>query len=152
MPEASATHSTTRHTPPIVRAFQIVYTILVLNFFLPAVSYVAAPELTYGTLDQVNRLLGGGPYPAVESGHLWHMLGTGNVFTLALMCGLLLWDLKRFYPVLPALLFLKGFSALYALCIAIWNHVPFFYAVFALDGVSSLAMWFFATRARPHAS
>ena len=64
------------------RAFQVVYTILVLNFLLPAISYIVAPQMTYQTLDQVNRLLGGGPYPAVESGHLWHMLGTGNVFTL----------------------------------------------------------------------
>jgi hypothetical protein len=143
----AATLAGTIPVPPTVRAFQIVYTVLVLNFFLPAVSYVAAPEMTYATLDQVNRLLGGGPYPAVESGHLWHMLGTGNVFTLALMCALLLWDLKRFYPVLPALLFLKGFSSLYALFIAIGNHVPVFYAVFVLDGVTSLAMWFFATRA-----
>ncbi len=120
---------------------------LVLNFFIPAVSYIVAPQLTYQTLDQVNRLLGGGAYPAVESGHLWHMLGTGNVFTLAFMCALLLVDLKRFYPVLPALMFLKGFSAIYALFIAASHQVPMFYGVFALDGLSTLAMWFFATRA-----
>ena len=134
-------------TPRSVLAFRIVYTLLVLNFFLPAVSYVVAPELTYRTLDQVNRLLGGGPYPAVESGHLWHMLGTGNVFTLALMCALLLTDLKRFYPVLPALMFLKGFSAVYALFIGLAHQIPFFDAVFALDGVTTFAIWFFATRA-----
>ena len=129
------------------RSFQVVYTILVLNFLLPAISYIVAPQLTYQTLDQVNRLLGGGPYPAVESGHLWHMLGTGNVFTLSFMCGLILFDLKRFYPVLPALLFLKGFSAIYALFIAAANGVPFFYGVFFLDGITCAAMWLFATRA-----
>lgn len=130
-----------------MKAFKAVYAFLVLNFFLPAVSYVVAPQMTYDTLDQVNRLLGGGPYPAVESGHLWHMLGTGNVFTLAFMCGLLWWDLKRFRPVLPALLFLKGFSAIYALFIGAAHGIPFFYGVFALDGVTCVAMWFFATRA-----
>ena len=134
-------------TPRIVLAFRAVYALLVLNFFLPAVSYVVAPQVTYQTADQVNRLLGGGPYPALESGHLWHMLGTGNVFTLVFMCGLLLFDLKRFYPVLPALLFLKGFSAIYAFFIAAANSVPFFYAVFMLDGVTCVVMWFFATRA-----
>ena len=69
-------------TPKIVLAFRLVYAVLVLNFLLPAISYIAAPHLTYQTLDQVNRLLGGGPYPAVESGHLWHMLGTGDHFAL----------------------------------------------------------------------
>ncbi len=57
-------------------SYRAVYTLLVLNFFLPAVSNVVAPQLTYQTLDQVNRLLGGGAYPVVESGHLWHMLGS----------------------------------------------------------------------------
>lgn len=132
-------------------AFRAVYTILVLNFFLPAVSYVVAPGMTYQTLDQVNRILGGGPYSAVESGHLWHMLGVGNVFTLAFMCALILFDLRRFYPVLPALLFLKGFSAIYAVFIAAANGVPFFYAVFVLDGITCFAMWFFATRAHRQA-
>ena len=134
-------------TPRIVLAFRAVYTVLVLNFFIPAISYIVMPQTTYQTIDQVNRLLGGGPYPVVESGHLWHMLGTGNVFTLAFMCALLLVDLKRFYPVLPALMFLKGFSAIYALCLGAAHGVPMFFAVFALDGLSTLAMWFFATRA-----
>ncbi len=129
-------------------AFKVVYGVLTLNFFLPAVSYVVEPQLTYQTMDQVNRLLGGGPYPGVESGgHLWHMLGTGNVFTLALMCGLLWWDVKKYAAILPALMFLKGFSAIYALFIGAAHGIPFFFGVFALDGVSTFAMWFFATRA-----
>lgn len=134
-------------TPRIVLAFRAVYLVLAIQFFLPAISYIVAPATTYATLDQVNRLLGGGPYTPVESGQLWHMLGTGNVFTLAFMCGLLAVDLKRFYPTLPALVFLKGFSACYALCLGAAHHLPVFYAVFALDGLTSVAMWFFATRA-----
>jgi hypothetical protein len=129
-------------------AFRVVYTFLVLNFFIPAVSYIAAPQMTIQTVDQVNRLLGGGPYLPVESGHLWHMLGVGNVFTLAFMCFLLLIDLKRWYSILPSLMFLKGFSSLYSLCIGAANGLPVFYGVFLLDGVTTLAMWFFATRAR----
>lgn len=131
-----------------MKAFKVAYALLTLNFLLPAISYIAAPQLTYDTLDQVNRMLGGGPYPGVEGGgHLWHMLGTGNVFTLAFMCGLLWWDLKRYRAALPALLFLKGFSAVYALFIGAAHGIPFFFAVFALDGVSCGVMWFFATRA-----
>ena len=131
-----------------LRMFRVVYAVLVLNFALPAVSYVVAPEMTHATLEKVNQALGGGSYAVVESGHLWHMLGVGNVFTLAFMCALLWVDLVRFYPVLPALLFLKGFSAVYALGIGLAHHLPVFLAVFCLDGLTTLAMGFFAVRAR----
>ena len=81
-----------------VRTFKVVYALVALNFILPAISYIVAPALALGTLDQVNRALGGGAYPFVESGQLWHMLGVGNVMTLGFMCLLLLVDLRRFYP------------------------------------------------------
>ena len=134
-------------TPRAVRAFQVVYTILVLNFFIPAISYMVRPDLVLANVDQINRLLGGGPYPIVESGQLWHMLAVGNVMTLAFLCTLLLIDLRRFWPALPALAFLKGYSSLYSLWIAAAHRLPVFYAVFALDGITTLAMVFFATRA-----
>jgi hypothetical protein len=131
-----------------VRAFQLVYTILVLNFAIPAVSYMAAPEMTLATLDRVNRALGGGPYPFVESGQVWHMLAVGNVMTLAFMCALLLVDLRRFYPVLPALAFLKAYSALYSAWIGLRHGCPAFLAIFALDATTTVAMVWFARRAR----
>ncbi|MFS8066600.1 MAG: hypothetical protein ACMG6S_09545 [Byssovorax sp.] len=134
-------------TPRAVRAFQIVYTILVLNFFIPAISYMVRPDLALANVDQINRLLGGGPYPIDESGQLWRMLAVGNVMTLAFLCALLLIDLRRFWPALPALAFLKSYSALYSLWIGAAHHLPVFYAVFAFDGLTTLAMVFFATRA-----
>jgi hypothetical protein len=140
-----ATGSTTR-TPAMMTAFRVVYAFLVLNFLLPAISYIVSPETTYGTIDSINRLLGGTAL-AAETGHLWHMLAVGNVMTLAFLCAMMLFDLKRFFPALPALLFLKGFSATYALFIGVANGIPFFVAVFVLDGVTTAAMWFFATRA-----
>ena len=136
-----------RRAPPIVFAFRAVYALLVANFLLPAISYVVAPATAEATMDRLNRLLGGGAFPAGES-PLWHMLAVGNVMTLAFLCALLLVDLRRFYPALPALLFLKGFSALYSLLIAIADpRLPAFFAVFVLDGATTLAMWLFATRA-----
>lgn len=133
-------------TPRIVIAFRVVYAILVLNFLLPAISYITSPEVTYGTIDRVNRILGGGAYPP-ETGHLWHMLAVGNVMTLAFLCAMLLFGLRRFYAALPALLFLKGFSSVYALFIGLSHDIPFFVGVFAFDGLTVLAMWYFATRA-----
>jgi hypothetical protein len=135
-------------TPRAVRAFQIVYAALALNFVVPAISYMVAPELALGTLDRVNRALGGGPYPFVESGRVWHMLASGNVMTLGFMCALLLVDLRRFHPALPALAFLKGFSATYAAWIGATQRVPAFLAIAALDGGSTIAMIVFANRAR----
>ena len=132
----------------MVRAFQVVYAILVANFLFPAISYVTAPGVAESQFSQMNVMLGGGPYVVGERHELWHMLGAGNVFTLAGMCALLLWDLRRFYPILPALLLLKGCSAIYSLVLAIRLGIPAFHAVFVLDSFTCGVIWFFATRAR----
>jgi hypothetical protein len=129
------------------RQFRIVYAVLALNFIIPAISYIAAPEMTEKTLDQVNRALGGGPYPFVESGQVWHMLAVGNVMTLGFMCTILFVDLRRFYPALPALVFLKAFSAVYSAVIGTRLASPAFHAIAVLDGTTTLAMIFFAVRA-----
>lgn len=131
--------------PRAYRAFQIVYTIILLNFFIPACSYIAAPAMTVDTLDRMNRTLGGGAYPFSESSALWHMLGVGNVMTLAFMCGLLLLDVRRFFPVLPALAFLKAFSAVYATVIGFTSpSAPVFLGIGVLDGTTTIAMVYFA--------
>ncbi len=129
------------------RAFQLVYAFLTLNFVLPAISYIARPEMLIASMDRINRALGGGAYTPIESGQVWHMLGVGNVMTLGWMCALMLIDLRRFYPILPALAFLKGFSSLYALAIGVRHALPVFLFVFVLDGVTTAAMIFFAVRA-----
>lgn len=129
-------------------AFRVVYAVLTLNFVLPAISYMVAPELTLRTLDDVNRALGGGAYPFVEAGQVWHMLAVGNVMTLAWMCALLFANLRRFYPILPALVFLKAFSALYSAWIGVRTDTPAFLAIAVLDGTTTLAMIFFAVRAK----
>ena len=98
--------------PRAVRIFRFAYAVLTLQFALPAVSYLVSPTVAMQQIDTLNQLLGGRAIGATEStGHLWHMLAVGNVATLAFMCALLWADLERFYPVLPALAFLKLFSA-----------------------------------------
>jgi hypothetical protein len=135
--------------------FRVVYVLLALNFIIPAISYAVRPEVTMHTLDAINVALGGrasGVDALVGGGaRVWHMLAVGNVMTLGFMCALMAYDLRRFYPVLPALAFLKGFSALYSLYIGAVEHVPVFYAVFLLDGLTTAAMIFFARRARAYA-
>lgn len=135
-----------RKVPTSYRVFQVAYLALALNFLIPAASYALRPAIALATLDRLNQALGGGPI--VEAGDVWHMLAVGNVMTLGVMCAMILLDLRRFYAVVPALAFLKGFSATYSLVLAPTRHVPVFYAVFLLDGLSTLVMIATATRAK----
>lgn len=125
--------------PRAYRAFQLGYLAIAANFILPAISYVAAPQLAEQTVSRLNVLLGGGPLPMGEA-PLWHMLAVGNVMTLGFLCLLMLYDLERFYPALPGLAFLKAFSSLYSLSIAVAHRWPAFAAIFALDGATTLLM------------
>jgi hypothetical protein len=132
-----------------LRQFQIVYAFLAFQFIVPAISYIASPQTTIATLDKINRMLGGSAYSVAETGaSIWHMLAVGNVMTLGFMCAMMAWDLRRYYGMLPALAFLKAFSALYSLALAFTEHVPMFFGVFVLDGVTTGAIVFFARRAR----
>jgi len=101
-----------RQPSPAYRNFQMVFTILTLNFVLPALSYVVAPAIVGEQFSQVNALLGGDPYlfPEAES-RLWRYLGAANVMSLGLMCFLLQLNLRRFQAVLWPLVFLKGYNA-----------------------------------------
>lgn len=136
-------------TTAVSRAFRIVYAILAIQFTIPALSYMVVPEMTIETLERINKMLGGGSIPgggeACES--VWHMLAVGNVMTLGFMCALMSWDIKRFGGLLPGLAFLKGFSAFYSLLLGFAHHMPMFFAIAALDGVTTFVIVFFARRA-----
>ncbi|MBI4349762.1 MAG: hypothetical protein HY553_23195 [Elusimicrobia bacterium] len=137
--------------PAAVRRFRAAYLLIMLNFLLPALGYILAPSLAIREFERVGMLLGGGPYAlaAGETGHVWRVLGATNVLTLAFMCGLLLWDLRRFYPVLVPLLFLKTSTAvLYLGVFLAVERYPAFLAVFALDAATAAAMAYFAIAAR----
>jgi hypothetical protein len=136
-----------RTSPREVTQARWVFALLAAQFIAPAISYLVQPTVALGTLDAVNRLLGGGAYVAHEStGHLWHMLAVGNVMTLGFLCALLALDLGRFGAALPGLVFLKSFSALFSLGQGLTGGPPLFLAVFALDGLTSVAMVVFGVR------
>lgn len=132
-----------------MRLFRIVYAVLAAQFIAPALSYMVVPEVTEQTLDRLNRALGGGAVPGSEAAceSVWHMLAVGNVMTLGFMCALMAWDLRRHYGLLPGLAFLKGFSAFYSLLLGFAHHMPMFFAIAVLDGVTTGAIIFFARRA-----
>ena len=132
------------------RDFQIAYTLLTLNFVLPAISYAVAPETAMEQLTWLNALLGGAPYTFPEAAsRVWRYLGAANVMTLGLMCALLQLDLKRFYPVLVPLTFLKAYNAtLFLFGFFAAPQYKVLLAVALFDYLTSAAFVFFARRAR----
>lgn len=130
------------------RNFQIAFAILTLNFFLPAISYVVAPEIAQESFSDIGRVLGGGAYgfPEAQS-RVWRYLGAANVMTLALMCFLMMRDLRRYYVLLWPLCFLKGYNA--ALFVAGWfsTGYPAFLAVGLFDFATVAAFVHFSRAA-----
>ena len=132
------------------RNFQLVFTVLTLNFAIPSVIYIVAPELAHQQFVDMNASLGGGAYVFPEyASSFWRYLGAANVATLALMCFLLQLNLRRWYAVLLPLTFMKSLAA--TLWLAGWFQTPEYPAFLAaaiLDYASSFAFVFFARRAR----
>ena len=132
------------------RNFQIVFTILTLNFVLPALSYTFQPDVAMDQFLQVNAILGGSAYTFPEaSSRVWRYLAAANVMTLGFCCLLLQLDLRRFFAVLVPLTFMKGYATL---CWLVgWLYAPeyrFFLAAAVLDLVTCGAFVWFATRAK----
>lgn len=118
-----------------------IYAFISLQFVVPALSYAVQPSIAIDQLNHVSLLLGGAAITVHEhQGYPWHMLATGNVMTLGFMNALLAWDTRKYFGTLPGLLFLKGFSSLYSLFLALTGGPRFFYGVFLLDGVTALVM------------
>lgn len=132
------------------RDFQLVFALLTLNFTIPALSYTFTPEIALGNFEQINALLGGQDRPFPEVDHvLWRYLAAANVMTLGFMCALLMVNLKRFFPVLVPLVFMKMFAALSWCGVFLADTSrPVYGAAALLDLITSAAFVFFATRAR----
>ncbi|MCB9640490.1 MAG: hypothetical protein H6728_06215 [Myxococcales bacterium] len=131
------------------RNFQLMFTLLTLNFFIPAISYALAPEIVASEFQRINQTLGGALYNFPEaSSRVWRYLGAANVMTLALMCFLMQWDLRKYRVVLFPLFFLKSYNAtLYLFGYFAAPQYPAFLAVALFDYATSWAFWFFSTRA-----
>lgn len=128
------------------RAFHLVYTILALNFFLPVLVYVFAPDAAVESFAAVGRTFGV-PYAHSEDSVLWRVLGIANVATLGFCCVLLQVDLRRWYPVLVPLVFLKGAASVGFLAAFAFEPNPAYLAASLFDALTVGAMIFFATRA-----
>ena len=131
------------------RNFQIIFTVLTLNFILPAFSYTFSPQTAMDQFLQINSILGGADYDIPEAAsRVWRYLAAANVMTLGLCCLLLQLDLRRLYAVLIPLTFMKAYAT--ACWFVGWILAPqyrFFLAAAILDLVTSCAFVWFASRA-----
>jgi len=130
-------------------AFHVVYTILALNFILPVLGYIFAPEASVASFASIGEVFGVDSYPHTEDSMFWRVLGIANVATLGFCCVLLQVDLRRWYPVLVPLIFLKSMASLGFLAAFVFAEPhPSYLAACLFDAATVAAFWFFATRAR----
>lgn len=134
--------------PGIVIAFHVVFSILALQFFVPALIYAFAPDTAVAAYARLGPLLGGSGYAHSEDSMLWRVLAVANVMTLAFCCALIQVDLRKWFPVLVPLVFLKGMAALGLLVAWLSERFPGHLAGFALDAVTVALMLVFAVSAR----
>ena len=131
------------------RNFQIVFTLLALNFAIPTLQYVIAPEAAMDAFASLNAWLGGAAWEFPESeSRFWRYLGTANVAALAFMCVWMLRDLRHRYATVWPLTFLKGTAA--TLWIAGYLAAPEYPAMLAagiFDALTCVAFVVFATLA-----
>jgi hypothetical protein len=131
------------------RNFQIVFTLLTLNFLFPAISYLVAPSVARDGIVSLGRLLGAPDYPVSEESLVWRVLAGTNVLTLAFTCFLLQLNVRRFYAALFPLVFMKATTAIaYLATYFVALAYPLFWAIFLWDGLACFLFIFFATRAR----
>ncbi len=130
------------------RDFQLVYSVLTLQFLIPSLTYLVAPEVALETVHQISAFLGS-PYPFSEESHIWRMLAFSDVWTLGSMCLILQLNLRRWYPVLLPLLICKGSSVVGSAYIYfVQEPHPFLLVPVFLDGLTVWVMWYFASKAR----
>lgn len=132
------------------RNFQIAFTILTLNFVIPAVSYALDPATAIDQFRWLNELIGGEAYTFPEAdSRVWRYLGAANVMTLGLMCFLLQLNLRANFPLLLPLTFLKGYNAsLFLFGYFASPQFPILLGVAVFDFLTCAAFVYFARSAR----
>lgn len=131
------------------RNFQLVYSILTLNFIIPSFLYAFDPMYAVNQFLDIGRMLGGGDYPIMEESYMWRCLAVGNVFTLGIMCFMLQVDLPKHFPILWPLVIMKGIASTgyFKIYMSKYDY-PAFLAVSIFDAVTVTAMLYFAIRAK----
>lgn len=130
------------------RDFQLVYGGLGLHFFFPALGYLLSPETAMASFTKLGTLLGAGAYPFTEQSMLWRVLAGTNVLTLAFLCFFIQADVRRHWPALYPLVFMKGTTAAGFFIAFVTTRYPAFLAAAFWDGLNCGFFVHFARGAR----
>jgi hypothetical protein len=108
-----------------VSTFTLVYAGLTLFYGGLGVSYLFDSARSVKHFSQLDELLGGAKIPNVDVPP-WRYAAVMGMLTLALMCLMLMLDLRRNYPLLVPAVFFKGVNAV--LWFVYWrqSHLPVF--------------------------
>ncbi len=130
--------------------FQVVFTYLSAQFVVGGLTYLVAPEAAHRGLEDLARRLGAADEVAlvVHESLVWRTLAGTNVLTLGAMCLLLQLDVKRFFPVLYPLVFMKGATAIAFLVTGVRLDLRVLVAAGLYDAFNVLLMLIFAPAAR----
>ncbi|MBI5211129.1 MAG: hypothetical protein HY927_14250 [Elusimicrobia bacterium] len=131
------------------RDFQLVFTALAFHFVIPGLGYLLYPDMTVESFLWLNQALGGAEYLIPENSLLWRVLAGANVLTLGFLCFFLQADIKRHWPAMYPLLFMKGVTALSFLVVWLFKSgCPAFLAIAAWDALNCMAFVYFGFTAR----
>lgn len=125
------------------RWFHVVYTILALNFFIPAALYAFAPDFALQSFWQIGDVFGV-VYLHTEDSVFWRVLAVANVTMLGFTCVLLQVDIKKYYAALYPLGFLKLMASLGFGLAFLLEPYPGYLGAFLLDGMTLALMIIFA--------
>jgi len=131
----------------VKRWFHVVYTILALNFIIPATLYAVAPRFALQSFWRIGDLFGV-PYMHSEDSVFWRVLAVANVYMLGFVCVLLQVDIKKYWAAIYPLTFLKAMASLGFLVAFFFEPYPGYLGAFLLDGVTFALMIIFARGAR----
>jgi len=127
----------------VKRWFHVVYTILALNFLIPAALYAVAPDFALQSFWRIGDLFGV-PYLHSEDSVFWRVLAVANVAMLGFTCVLLQVDVKKYQAALYPLVFLNAMASLGFGVAFLFEPYPGYLAAFLLDGATLALMIIFA--------
>jgi hypothetical protein len=127
------------------KAFRVVYTLLTLNFILPAIYYCFDPQGAATAYYELASFVGSeAGQPWAENSRFWLILAIGNVATLGFICFLMLRDLRANFNMLVPLCFLKSCSILGFFVAWVTHGHPAFLIGVLFDLLTLFCMVFFA--------
>lgn len=131
------------------RDFQLVYGLLGAHFFVAGLWYLLFPDSAVEGFVRLGTIVGSEIYPLYERSYMWRILAATNVLTLGFLCAFIQADVRRHWPAVYPLLFMKGATAVSYLCVYVFIlHYPAFLMVASWDTLNCAAFLYYGQKGR----